>query len=101
MYKYNGLKYNFSFTFTKKDKVVTPMLAWGKLAKMQQVKKRCKNYLLYHLHHSNLYAKIINFFLNDIEFSPFRTSMVSKGMRCKIIIEKLQKIPSHLVRIVI
>lgn len=33
MYKYNGLKYNFSFTFTKKDKVVTPMLAWGKLAK--------------------------------------------------------------------
>ena len=33
MYKYNGLKYNFSFTFTKKDKVVTPMLAWGKAYK--------------------------------------------------------------------
>ena len=55
--------------------------------KKQQVRKRCKSNIMWHLHHISLYKKssMCNLFINDIDLSPFRISTVSKKQWCNVL----------------
>ena len=55
--------------------------------KKQQVRKRCKSNIMWHLHQISLYKKssMCNFFINDTDLSPFRINTVSKKQWCNVL----------------